>query len=239
MIFKEIYFPYIDSTNTYLKNHFLELQNFSIVRANYQTSGHGRQDRSWVSEKGKNLLFSILIKDENIVKNGGFLSLVAAISLCEVIEKSFPNISKPMIKWPNDIYINDKKVCGILLESNLPEYIVIGVGLNVNQKLFDGEYRKEPTSLSLEIGKDVRIENLKESIYQTLIDNLGNAEIRKETYLNYYRSHNYLLGKRVSYVQNNVSSLGIIKGVDESFNIIIETRTKQLHISSGEIDLVK
>ena len=239
MIFKEIYFSEIDSTNTYLKNHYFDLENFSIVRADFQTSGHGRNERNWVSEKGKNLLFSILIKDENIVKNRGFLSLVVAVSVCETIEKCFPNISKPLIKWPNDIYINDKKVCGILLESNLPEYVIAGVGLNVNQRQFDGEYRKDPTSLFLEVRNEVQIENIKEHLYQTLIENLKNSVTKKEAFLTYYRSHDYLLDKHVSFIQNNITSSGIIKGIDESFNIIIESGDKLLHISSGEIELVK
>ena len=239
MNFKEIYFSNIDSTNTYLKNHFFELKNFSIVRADFQTSGHGRNKRNWVSEKGKNLLFSILIKDKNIKENGGFLSLVTAISLCESIEKCFPNISKPMIKWPNDIYINDKKVCGILLESNLSEYIVIGIGLNVNQKSFIGEYRKDPTSLYIETGKEIQLEVIKEKLYHTLIDNLENVNLRKNEFLNYYSNHDYLLNKDVKFTKDNKTLSGIVKGADESFNIIIESNGEQLHISSGEINLIK
>lgn len=239
MNFKEKYFSNIDSTNTYLKNHFFELENFSIIRADFQTSGHGRKERSWVSEKGKNLLFSILIKDENILKNGGFLSLVAAISLCETIEKCFPNISKPMIKWPNDIYINDKKVCGILLESNLPEYIVIGIGLNVNQKSFVGEYRKDPTSLYIETGKEIQFEVIKEKSYHILIDNLQNVNSKKDEFLNKYSNHDYLLNKDVTFMKDNETFSGIVKGVDENFNIIVDSNNVQLHISSGEINLIK
>lgn len=239
MIFKEIYFSEIDSTNTYLKNHYFDLENFSIVRADFQTSGHGRNERYWVSEKGRNLLFSILIKDENIMKNGAFLSLVTSISICETIEKCFPNITKPLIKWPNDIYINDKKLCGILLEAKLPEYVVIGVGLNVNQGRFKGEYRKDPTSLFLELGSEVQFSVIKEHLYKTLIENLENCEAKKDTFFTYYKTHDYLLNKRVSCVQNNVSLCGTVMGVDESFKIIIESDEKLLHISSGEVELIK
>ena len=238
MNFKEIYFPSIDSTNTYLKNHYFELKNFSIVRADYQTSGHGRCERNWESEKGKNLLFSILIKDKNIVKNGGFLSLVTAISVCKTIEKSFPNITKPLIKWPNDIYINDKKVCGILLESNLPEYIVVGVGLNLNQKLFDGEYRKEPTSICLEAGNEIQIEIFQNRLYKELIENLKICALEKNIFLECYKKHDYLLEKHVSFINNNTSCDGIVKGVDANFNIIIECNGETLHISSGEFHLI-
>ena len=238
MDIKEIYFPTIDSTNTYLKEHYLELDSFSIVRSDYQTSGHGRENRTWYSPNGDNLLFSILIKDHKLIECGGLLSLVAACSLCESISKYSRNKLHPLIKWPNDIYIDDKKVCGILLEGNVPNYIIIGIGININQKVFSDEYRVAPTSLSLLLNEDVDFENIKNIIYQDLVSGLTNVDKLKNEFLKYYREHNYLKGKSVEITVNHKMIKGLVKDIDQSFNLIIIDENNNEHIiSSGEIML--
>ena len=238
MNINELYFPIIDSTNTYLKNHYVELDNFTIVRSDYQTSGHGRENRVWYSPNGDNLLFSILIKDHKLIELGGLLSLVTACSICESISKHSHGRLHPLIKWPNDIYVDDKKVCGILLEGNVPSYIIIGIGLNINQKVFSDEYRVPPTSLSILLNEDVDFENIKNIIYTNLLTNLDNADTLKEGFIKYYKEHDYLKGKSIEIMINHKMIKGVVKDIDHSFNLIIVDESNNEHIiSSGEIML--
>ena len=236
MKYNAIHFSEIDSTNKYVKENFNVLDDFTFVSTDYQSLGKGRNDRVWLANKNENLMFSLLLKNRDIIMDS-FISLVAAVSISEIVERYARN--RVEIKWPNDIYISDKKVAGILLEGRLPDYVVIGVGINVNQKEFVGEYRKEPTSLLLETGTEININYLKESVYQQMVSNLTEYTSNKEKFLEYFKNHNYLLNKNVSFVYNKQKFNGIVNGVDESFNIVIKNNGKEYHISSGEIELIK
>ncbi|MFM7017654.1 biotin--[acetyl-CoA-carboxylase] ligase [Flavobacterium sp.] len=132
----------IDSTNDYLKelsrNQIVE--NFTTVVANKQTKGRGQMGAAWVSEEGKNLITSILIKDVlQDVDEIFHLNVAVALSIFEVLKANdLPNLA---IKWPNDIMSEQKKIAGILIENSIKSdgkiESVVGIGLNVNQKSFE------------------------------------------------------------------------------------------------------
>ena len=228
------HFKEIDSTNTYLKNTYRLLDNFTFASADYQSHGKGRNDRVWSSEPGENLMFSLLIKDEEIMKQSAVMSILAGVEVAREIEKyGVDNVS---IKWPNDVLINDKKVCGILLEGQIPNYLVVGVGLNVNQKAFRDDLRRPATSLSLELKKDVNIDELKNRLFSKVVNHFSN--IKLEEYLEYFRSHNYLLNKRVRVSINNQVFIGEVMGVDDSFCLQVLANDMLLHIDSGEIEIL-
>lgn len=237
MNYKTIHFDSVDSTNKYLKDNYDKLDTFTFVSADYQSQGKGREDRIWNANKGENLLFSLLIKDEGIVEDGSFISLVTAVTISVLLEAY--GLKKVKIKWPNDIYVNDKKIAGILLEGRMPHYLVVGVGVNVNQKEFDGEYRQTPTSMYLELNEETDINVFKKDVYETLMINLEHYSSAKEVFLRYFKKHDYLLNKKVSYAINNEIRFGKVKGVDKNFNIIIRDWHGRHHISSGEINLIK
>lgn len=135
---KYIYLPRVSSTNTYLKTNYSKLENWTILRANYQEKGRGRLNHAWRAHKGENLLCSILIKDPRIFKEYESLCLLVGVSVYRLLrELGIKNIK---IKLPNDVYVNKKKICGILIETifmaNKLKALVIGIGLNVNQKSF-------------------------------------------------------------------------------------------------------
>ena len=134
------HFNELDSTSAFLKRGRFSLRNFTFVSCDFQTNGHGRMGRTWVSPEGENLMFSVLIKDKALVNNFSFLSLCSAVSILKVLQKlGLENVS---IKWPNDVYVNGKKICGILLESvadnNQMSSVIVGIGLNVNTTDFVG-----------------------------------------------------------------------------------------------------
>lgn len=233
---KEIYLKEIDSTNKYLKEHHQELDDMTFVYTFNQTKGKGRNERTWVSEKDQNLLFSLLIKNKDTVSLGGYLSLVTSISVLEVLKDEFA-IKDIKIKWPNDIYICSKKVCGILLEGELPNYIILGVGINVNQSVFTGEYRVNPTSLRLQTRQEIDKEKLKEKIFKSLLFNLDN--INKDSLFLRFNEYDYLKNKEITFFYNNEENKGIYLGVDKDFNALIEVNNKTISLSSGEISTIK
>ena len=234
MPYQIIHFKEIDSTNSYLKNSHRLLDNFTFASTDYQSKGKGREDRVWESNSGENLMFSFLIKNEELMKLSAVLSILTAVEVAKEVEKY--DIDNVSVKWPNDILINDKKVCGILLEGQVPEYLVVGVGLNVNQKEFPNGLRRPATSLSLETKEDINIDELKERLFKNIVNNF--SSIKLDDYLDYFRKHNYLLNKRVRVLINEEPYIGEVVGIDDSFCLQILSRDMLLHIDSGEIEIL-
>ena len=234
MNYHYIHFDEIDSTNNYLKNSYQLLDNFTFVSADYQSKGKGRNDRVWESVKGLNLMFSILIKDPKLLEVSTILSLMTAVELAKLLDRyGIDNVS---IKWPNDVLIGDRKVCGILLEGQLPNYLVIGVGLNVNQKEFPDNLRRPATSMSNELNKGVELEDLKEQLFPNIVNNFNKLD--RDEYLSYFSKHNYLLNKRVKVNINQQLFIGEVVGIDANFNIQILCNDILLHVDSGELEII-
>ena len=135
-----IHLPETESTNKALKtiSETEELPSGSIVIADFQTAGRGQRGNSWESEAGKNLTFSILLRPAEVKANMPFvISEIASLSIKYTLDKYIADIS---IKWPNDIYCNDKKIVGMLIENTILQgeisQSIIGIGINVNQTEF-------------------------------------------------------------------------------------------------------
>ena len=231
MQYHQIHFNEIDSTNTYLKNTYSLLDDFTFVTTDYQSQGKGRNDRIWESKKGDNLLFSLLLKDKKYMTYAPIMSLFMAVEIAKLLE--LYGLKNVTIKWPNDIYVNDKNICGILTESQIPDYLVVGVGLNVNQKTFPDGLRVPPTSMSLSSKNNYDIEELTIELFGQIINAFNN--INQKEYLLYFKEHNYLLDKRVKVFVNNQEFIGEVIGIDDDFCLKIVCRDMLLHIDSGEI----
>ena len=234
MNYHHLHFKEIDSTNNYLKNSYRLLNNFTFVSADYQSNGKGRYNRTWNSEPGENLMFSVLIKDTGLLKHSSIISLLVAVEVAKALETY--KIKDVAIKWPNDVLIGDKKVCGILAEGKLPEYLVVGTGINVNQKNFPDSLRRPATSLCLELKQDISVDELKNKLFNQITNALNNLNLEES--LKYFREHNYLLGKRVKAMFDNQEFIGEVFGVDDSFCLQIKSRDILLHIDSGEIGIL-
>ena len=139
-----IWLESVDSTNEECRRRISDIDNLSVLSAFTQTSGRGQRGNSWHSESGKNLTFSIVLKffKDDIVRlrasDQFVLSQITTLSIVELLSR---HDIKAQIKWPNDIYVGENKICGILIENSLRgEWIshsIIGIGLNVNQRNFD------------------------------------------------------------------------------------------------------
>lgn len=135
---KVIVFDELDSTNNYLINNYQKLQSYTIVKTNFQTKGRGQFARGWFSNKGENLLFSILLKDIEIKQIDSIKNIVKHSLIKLLVQYNI----KGIFKEPNDILVNNKKILGILIETKTKnheefDYIVIGIGININQKEFN------------------------------------------------------------------------------------------------------
>ncbi|HEX7494733.1 MAG TPA: biotin--[acetyl-CoA-carboxylase] ligase [Bacteroidales bacterium] len=147
-----LFFENLPSTNTYtisiLKKN--NLPEGTIVYTNYQSAGRGQTGNRWESEDSKNLLISILLFPSFLNPADQFyISMTISLGICDFITRFIPDC---YIKWPNDIYVNNDKIAGILLESSITgnqiEYTVAGIGLNINQEKFPGVL-PNPVSLRL------------------------------------------------------------------------------------------
>lgn len=232
---QKIHFIEIDSTNTYLKNNYQSLDNMTFVSADFQSKGRGRTGRVWDAKKGDNLLFSILIKDEDLINKFKSISVISAYSIIEVLNEL--GINNASIKWPNDVYVDNDKVCGILLEgvtTDKFECLIIGIGLNVNQKEFKGEYLHSPTSISNILNKEIEIELLKDKVFNKLENNLLKLKDNYE-FINEVKKYDYLKNKEVYALINNEKKRIKVLGINEDYSLKILVDGKEELMESGEI----
>lgn len=155
IINKLIFFEELPSTQIYAKENSKNIKKGTIILANNQTRGIGTKDRKWYSKENENLTFTIVLKPNEKINKFEYLT----IRLAEIIIHTINNFYsiRADIKVPNDIIINNRKVCGILTETEVKgenvENLFIGIGLNVNQKDFDIEIKNIATSLFKETNK--------------------------------------------------------------------------------------
>ena len=154
----------VDSTNNEAARRISSLDNLSVVSAMSQSAGRGQRGNTWISPSSENLTFSIIHKyatTELPAKKQAAVSAIAAISIIDLLS-TFE--IEAQIKWPNDVYVGEKKICGILMEHTISgEYIrysIVGIGLNVNQYNFDVSL-PNPTSIVLCTGKSEQIDTKK------------------------------------------------------------------------------
>lgn len=229
---KTIHFETVDSTNTYLKENYEKLDNFTFVSADFQSAGRGRNNRNWKSEKGENLLFSLLIKDKALIDKFSSLSVISAFSIIKAL-----NLKRLSIKWPNDIYYKDSKLCGILLEAvtkNEIECLIIGIGLNVNQREFVGEYKRTPTSLYKITNRIYDMSKLKQSIFNQLYSDFMMVKDGYDFY-NDIKEYDYLKDRKVyAEINNEVQQIKVV-GIDFDYSLKVLKDNETYNLSSGEI----
>lgn len=221
----------VTSTSLILYENISKVSNLTFLSADYQSSGKGRGEHIWSSNAGENLLFSFVIKDKKIINEYKILSLSIASIITRYLESiKLKNVS---IKWPNDIYINDKKVCGILLQGNISlGYIIVGVGLNVNQKKFDG---LTATSLSNELNIPLSLKKIKRKLFSQIRRDLGFVRYFPRFLLEYAKARNYLMNKEVSYEINNKKYQGVVQGINDDASLLISNDGKIETIDCGEV----
>jgi BirA family biotin operon repressor/biotin-[acetyl-CoA-carboxylase] ligase len=233
----------VSSTNTWAKKiAAIGAEEGTVVIADYQTEGRGRIGRTWISESGSNLLFSIIIRPRLDATKASLLTFFAAVGVSYAIEGS-TNLHCEC-KWPNDVLINGQKCCGILLESayknNILDYTIIGIGLNVNQKDFGNDLNGKATSLYRECGKEFERKEIfhrvlvsLESIYPDVKKGYFDMTIRE------WNSRAKMLGKNITLTQNSEVVSGRAVGLDSDGGLIVETREGERVFHAGTVTILK
>ncbi len=213
----------INSTNDYLKKLSAGqyLENFTVVVAEHQTAGKGQMGAKWSVAPGKNLTFSVLIKDLLLEINEIFnLNAAVAISIAETLE-SF-NIPDICIKWPNDILAGNKKIGGVLIENSIKNngeiFSIVGIGLNINQ--LDFENLPKASSLAVVTGKEYDKNSILEAIVQNLVRNIGALLNRNaDTVWHKYHLKLYKKGIPMPFENNGRKFMGMIQNVVRNGNL--------------------
>ena len=244
-IFGKKIFTYdsIDSTNACAKTlASTGAEEGTVVIAEYQTAGRGRLGRTWQAESGSNLLFSTIIRPTLEINKVGLLPFFAAAGVTLALETVTG--TRCECKWPNDVLLNGKKCCGILLESsfqhNVLDYAVIGIGLNVNQKLFGGDLKDRATSLSQECGREFdrrdvfhRIMTSLELLYSEV--KIGNFEI----VLNEWKTRTTMFGKQVTLTQAGEHLHGRAMSLSADGGLVLATPDGERVCYAGDVTFTK
>ena len=227
----------VDSTNSWAKRYIQNNSDVkpSLIIADYQTAGRGRFDRTWISPPGTGLWFSVIIEPVSDPREWFCYSLIPAIVTANII-RNLLNLPA-QLKWPNDVLINGRKCCGILIETlnrSNRNYLIIGTGINVNQMDFPEEIRLTATSLAIESHcklnrKDLLMEWIR-LINQYKFFNTNSI-------LDEWRSLSVLRGKEVVIQTSEESFTAVAIDIASDGGLIIERDGNRSVIYAGDVHL--
>lgn len=229
------YYDETDTTNERAKANSAAPDG-SVFIAEIQTAGKGTRGRGWVSSRGDGIYHSILLKPDILPFEAAQITLVAGLAVCRSLGHG------AQIKWPNDIVINGKKLCGILTEmsseKNMINSIVCGIGVNVNTESFPEEISHRATSMYIESGQKfernaliAKILNEFERCYKKFLD--GGLE----TLLDDYRENCVTIGRAVNVISKKENIAGTAVGLDTDGSLLVETDSGTVRVSSGEVSV--
>ncbi len=213
--------PSVPSTNDYLKERLSKSAPFpegTVIMAVHQFAGKGQQGAIWESEAGKNLTFSLLLNPVSTAPGHQFaLTVVVSLALVEFLEKLLPG-HQVQIKWPNDIYVDGRKIAGILIENILSgrrwKHAIIGIGMNVNQTVFPEAISDRITSLRLLTGEEYVLTDLLTGICAAIESNYEGLELSATSWLlGQYVKKLYRYDQEAVYLLDGVPVSGKISGV--------------------------
>ena len=237
----------VASTNDLAKEYAVSHSDDIVMIANYQTKGRGRRGRSFFSPKGCGLYISFLLHPKTDIEKATQATCMAAVAVCKAIEKLTGKDVK--IKWVNDIFLDGKKICGILtegatsLEDGSLSYMVIGIGINlyIPKDGFPDEIKNIAGVLFPEGELEEDMKNrLSAGIIRELTNLLGSGDIND--YLEDYRSRSMLIGNYVKILNGGIVSggYGKVEGIDDECHLIVRRDNGEVEaLSSGEVSVVR
>ena len=235
-----IHLETVDSTNDHLKKINNQVEDGTVVISDEQTKGKGRLGRKWQSKSREGIWMSIILKPEIIPYKAPFITLIAGAS----IVKALNNLQVPAkIKWPNDIVINNKKVSGILTELSADiektNYIIVGIGINVNNSEFDRDLKEKATSLYKEHYKLSKVDIVTEILHELekLYKDYIDRDCKEET-LKICKEYSAIINKNVYIVKENEKELVRCVDINKEGNLIVrDSNNKLKEIISGEVSI--
>ncbi len=234
---------YTPSTNDFLINYIKENQisEGCVVWTENQTRGRGQKENEWKTEPFKNLTFSILLLPNFLsIEQQAYLNMCVSLSIYDILNSEL-NIDHLYLKWPNDIFVKDKKMGGILIESALRKnniiQSVVGIGINVNQREYDETLKNRSTSMALETNKKYHLKTLLTQIYNAImlryqkLKSFEFEQIKRE-----YQSKLYRLNEEHFFsTSNGERFLGAIQGVNHIGQLIIRTSNQNRVFNNKEV----
>ena len=234
-------FDELDSTNNYLKKIGSQGEKENqLVIALSQTGGRGRMGRTFYSPNGTGIYFSLLLHPKLYAEKSLFLTVMAAVSVAETVMKYNKNDVK--IKWVNDIYIDGKKVCGILTEgavnnSKKLDYAVVGIGINIvaPENGFPDDIKDNATA----IFPGNTEENIKEKIVADVINrffSMYNGD--DKDYIRIYKDYSYLTGKEINIIQGDSTRPATVIDITDKCHLLVKNEKGEIEeISSGDVSV--
>ncbi len=247
---KVLYFDTIDSTNDQARRMAGEgAEDGTTVVSASQTAGRGRMGRSWESAGGRGIYLSVLLKPDASPGNMQTITIAAAAAVVTAIEKSIGMTA--LIKWPNDIIIDGKKVCGILTEMNSEldrvNYIILGIGINYSQETVDFTGELSDKAVSLKTCADSRGIPLEEEgklkLVRTFLKELDKLygdvlEGRGSDILECFKAHTATLGREVRVVCRGVEYEGTAIDITQEAGLVVRFRDGTVReVTSGEVSV--
>jgi BirA family biotin operon repressor/biotin-[acetyl-CoA-carboxylase] ligase len=236
-------FESIDSTNACAKTLAeTGTPEGTVVVAEHQTSGRGRLGRAWISDPGTSLLFSVVLRPTLPKELSGFLTFFSAVFIARALEEvSGRNVE---CKWPNDILINGKKCCGILLENsfaqNRLDFSVIGIGINVNQSRFEGDLADRATSLFKEFGVKFDRAKLLQMLLQEADGLLARLkEGKTNEIMEEWTRRCSMFGKPVTVSHGDDVISGTAVSLNPNGGLIVKTSDGQSTFYAGDVTIVQ
>ena len=234
----------LDSTNTF-SQQLVSKSNPSegtTVLAHYQSSGKGQYGRVWASKAQENITLSIILLPNFLqIKNQFYLNIISSLAVADTLEYYVKDIVK--IKWPNDVYVKDNKICGILIQNNLQGQrivnSVVGIGINVNQDNFHKDI-PNPTSIKKECGDQVDLMEVRELLfgvfekYYDLLKKGKHEDLRAQ-----YQERLYKRGEASRFSLNDTTIAGVIHSINEFGQLVIDINGKLECFSKTEIQYLK
>ncbi len=227
-----LHFNCIDSTNLEAKRRIKSGAKLPIVIvADSQTAGKGRMGRTFYSPDSTGLYMSFVYKPETDLANSVTVTSAAAVAVVRAIEELTEH--SPKIKWVNDIYIDNKKVCGILTEAVTGEKtaIIVGIGVNITTEDFPKEIEDTAASLNTTVDKN----DLLKSIVSNIIKLINGLPER--TFLPEYKQKSMVIGKEVYFIKSGEAKEGKVVDINQDGALIVETSDGFETLSTGEITL--
>ncbi|MFQ9509638.1 MAG: biotin--[acetyl-CoA-carboxylase] ligase [Lachnospiraceae bacterium] len=240
---KIVYGQEMDSTNTKAKQLAEEVDSHGLlVVTDKQNAGKGRRGRSWESLPGSSIFMTLVVKPNIVPANASMLTLVAALSVSEGID--MVTKLRTRIKWPNDILVGTKKVCGILTEMSADmdqvNYVAIGMGINTGVTTFPEEIAYKATSLALECGKEILRAELIAAIMECFERNYEiflNTEDLSQL-MDKYGARLVNQGQKVKVLEPNREYMGVSEGINERGELLVRDENNRLKVvMSGEVSV--
>ncbi|HTO94563.1 MAG TPA: biotin--[acetyl-CoA-carboxylase] ligase, partial [Bacteroidota bacterium] len=212
-----------------------------LVLAEQQTAGKGRLGRSWVANPFENLTFSLILRPVLPPEALNLLPLYAAVAVAEAIEQEAGLAVE--CKWPNDLLIGGKKAAGILLEGSMKEdgldYVVLGIGVNVNQSTFPEEIAPRATSIRKEGGKEIDRVKLLREILKALETHY--AAIMKKGFhdiIPLWLARSRMMNREISVSQDGNVISGVVRGLSPEGALILESGGAEKTLFAGDVTLL-